>query len=179
MKQEIRSHVVGNVDFILAIQIEVENRHSQPLAVGDRDAHLFGDITKPPIAEIQEEPIIDRVIVSRPAITGDSTKAALLAILRRDIQVIHHEEIELVIVVDIQPDDARPPAIIPRTRFGSHIREGSVAEIVQQGAGPITGHIQVFKPIAIKIADGTALSITAGASGRDPRDLRKGLAPRL
>ena len=176
MKQIIRSHVVGHIDFVLPIQIEIEHGDPQPFPFRDRDTNLVAHFAEAPVAEIQERSIDDRFIVSRPAVTGNAIELAMLLVFQSDIQVSHDVQIEMPIVVEIQPDAARAPFVDPSARLDGHVVKGAVAEIAQQRAGPITGNIQVFKTIGIEIANGAALSVTHRACECRCRNLFEVLA---
>src|SRR5882672_367842 len=76
------------------------------------------------------------------------------------------KEIQLAVVVIIEPDGTGGPAGRPNTGFIRDIGEGAVAVVVIKNIAPVTGYVEIDPAIAIVITGGdTHAEGSAGHSG--------------
>ena len=79
--------------------------------------------------------------------------------LKRPLHVVSHEQVQLAIVVVVEPYGAAGKAAACQLCPSCHIGEAAVAEISEQVAGTYRGDVDVFFAIIVIIADGAAHAV--------------------
>ena len=83
-------------------------------------------------------------------------------VLGRPLDVIADEQVEIAILVVVEPSRAGGPVTLVRhSRLGCYIREGAVAVVVVEDGVAVTGHQHVGVTIVVEIPHGYALAVKA------------------
>ena len=70
---------------------------------------------------------------------------------RIPLDIVHYEQIELAIVVVIEPAAGDGPTVVPDAGFRSDVFEGSVAAIAEQETAPHAGNKQIGVSVVIEV----------------------------
>ena len=74
------------------------------------------------------------------------------------VQIIGDVEIEILVVIEVDPETAETPESVVDPRRCGRFLVGAVAVVVQQGIGAEITHVQIGKPVAVVIANSTAVA---------------------
>src|SRR5277367_1200659 len=80
-------------------------------------------------------------------------EGAVLIFLKRPLYVVSHEQVQLAVVVVVEPYGAARKAAACQLCPSCHIGEAAVAKIPEQVAGTYRGDIDVFFAVVVIVAD--------------------------
>src|SRR5690606_19113479 len=87
-----------------------------------------------------------------------------------EIAVVAHVEIEIAVEVDIAPRGTRTPETVETDRRTSHVDEGAIPLVFQQGIGADIGYHDVVEPVVVVVADRNPLAVATLDDLRGPGD---------
>ena len=109
--QEVADQIVGDVDVLIAVAIEVAERDAEPLAGGIGDASLLRHVGERAVAVVAIETVghavEDRRIAVHPV--AFLAHAAVGIVGKPEVQVVGDVEIEIAVAIEIEEPGAGAP----------------------------------------------------------------------
>src|ERR1035437_4711659 len=140
MKQEILGPVIGNVNVIPTVVVEVRRGYAHGAPYVGADARLFGHIRKGSVAVVVIQLVGFALVVQRPRIIVCRVVGAVLGI---EFDVAAHEQIDASVLVVVQPGGADGPAVYLDAGLRRHIGKVSVAVVVVEDRLAVAGDQQI------------------------------------
>ena len=159
--EEVVGGVVGDIDIDIAIDVEIGQKHSQPLAVAPQTGRSRG-IGKRAVAVAETDRVgqpLERP--RRTDVTDGRRRPAAGMVVERPVDVAGEIEIEDAIAVEIGPAGARAPTGV----FSGRRRrndERAVPHVAPELRHPIPGDEEILEAVVVVIADGDAVRIEGG-----------------
>ncbi len=128
---------VRHVELREAVAVEVAGRPAHPAGAAAAAAALGGGVGEGPVADVPEEHV-------RP-------------------EVVHDEQVRIVVVVVVDPDGLEPVAGLRDPHRRRHVREGAVAVVPVErvGGGGVVGHGDVEVAVVVVVRPGHAGTVPA------------------
>ena len=148
VKQEIFRAVVGNVDVVPAIVVEVRRRHSHGAAHIGADTRLVGYIRKCAVTVVVVELVGLSLVIQRSRIVVSSVVGAVFGI---ELDVPAYEQIDAAVLVVVEPRGTDGPAVHLDAGLRGHVGEVAVAVVVIEDGLAIAGDQQIDETIVVVI----------------------------
>jgi len=168
--EEVGHFVVGHENVHPAVVVVVGDSHTHPFSEGLVEAGLFRDVGESAVPVVSEQDVgqgFENVGGAVSAVSGLVHSAVVIAVLlERPLEVMGYKEIQLPVVVRIEPAGTglERMARHRNTGFRSHVREGAVAVVVVQDAVAVAGYVDIREAVVVVVAGGHALRVTFDAS---------------
>jgi len=149
--KEILDRVVALVDVDPAVVVEIRGDYGQALSLGVCYSRFFADVRERAVAVIVKEPARGAFEERRDAVSPFVVVAAENVLRGGPLDKIAYIDIELAVVVEIQPGGARAPALGVQSRLYSHVFEGAVTPVVVENHIVDSGDKQVGISVSVVI----------------------------
>ena len=140
VEEEVLRAVVGDVNVIPSVVVEIRRRHAHGAAHISADARLVGHIRKGSIAVIVIELIGFALVIQRSRIVGRRVEGAILGV---KLYIAAHKQIDTSILVVVQPGGADRPAVHLDAGLLGHIGKVAIAVVVIENRLSVAGHQQI------------------------------------
>ena len=146
MKEKIFRAVIGNVNVIPSVVVEVRRGHAHGAAHVSADARLLGHVRKGSVTVVVIELVGFALIIERPRVVVRRVKGAILGI---ELHVAAYEKIDASILVVIEPGGTDRPAVHIDPGLLGHIGEVAVAVVVIENRLAVSGDQQIDKAVVV------------------------------
>ena len=145
VEKKIRLSVVGHKDVCEVIVIVVRKRHAHATPHKFADAGLLRDILKGPVAAVMVERVGQPLEITRMDVGAQMAAgvSAVAVVIKRELCVVDHKEVEKTLIVVIEPARGHRPFIALDSGLCRHVLEHSVAEVVVKGVAENSRYEQV------------------------------------
>ncbi len=135
----------------------------------------LADIGEGAISIVAEQPARCGLVEVRNAVSVFAilAGAAILVLGLGELHELADKQVELPVIVIIEPDRARAPARSGDARPFGDIGERTVAVVVIENAAAVLRNVEVGKSISIVVPHGYALSVAPGCDARFFGDIGK------
>ena len=150
--------VVGHEDVGESVRIRIRHRDAHAFPDVRSDPSRAGHVGEPAAAVVAVEKIREPLVVGGRAVHSFAFRTADSVILRRPVQVAGHEQVEVRIVVVVQPGRPHRPQFLgagsdPRdTGPLRDVGERSVALVAIEDVPVHTGHVEVGRAIVVEVS---------------------------
>ena len=170
-EQEVGHRVVGHEHVETCIVIEVGKGDAHTFPDMRQQARVGRDILERPIAAVPIEAVRQALEDSRMAVDPDPASLVAAEGIRGGcpLHVVHHEKVEMAVVVVVEPAGGHGPLATRDARSLRRILEAAVAAIAQQLVLPHTGDEKVDITVVVVVARGGAHGISDAAHARGRR----------
>src|SRR5260221_188858 len=161
-EKKIGPGVVGDGDVGPAVAVEIGENDAHAFCFGLADAGGIADVGEGTVVIVVVELQFLAAIVAGIAVgaIAGTFLAAPEIVFGRPVDVIENDEIEIAVVVVIEPGGAGgPAAFVGDTSFCGDIGEGTVAVVVIKDGAVVAGDVEVGKAVVIVIGDGDSLAV--------------------
>src|SRR5580698_9242845 len=168
-EEEIGHRIVSDEEIHVSVIVDVGGDYAQPLAAKRTDPSLLADVGEMPSSVIAIQVALLGLEYPGRAVVGTSicgisnvSRAAAIRIRRPAdfqagiVEVLCNIQVQLAIIVVVEPNCAGRPSGFVDSALRSHIRKGAVAVVVIQYRRTITCKEQVRIAVPIVIADRNA-----------------------
>src|SRR5207247_2498796 len=160
-EEKVRHGVVGHKQVHPTVVVDIVRDNAPSLAGGFYDVGLARHFRKRAVAIIVEQPAWHGLVNARDAVIALAglVVPAEFVLGLVEIYKAADEQVELPVVVVVEPDGARCPARRSNASLFRYIGEGSVAVVAVEDAFAVLCEVNVRKPVAGLDPDGYALAI--------------------
>ena len=152
--------VVGNVDILPAVVVEVLADDPQPRGRHRRHPRPLAHVAERAIAVVMQQHIRDRRKRLRSAI--DRSPRVVIAVIELvEVQVPCDIQVQPAVTIVVKEHGGTRPAVYGDARRVGDVLERPVSAIAVQPVPPIVGHIHVQITVVVDIADGDAHPVPA------------------
>ena len=148
VKQEVFRAVVGHVDVVPAVVVEVCRRHSHGAAHISGDAGLFADIGEGAVTVVVVELVGLALVIQRSRIVVRRVVGAVFGI---ELDVAAHEEIDAAVLVVVEPRGTDGPAVHLDAGLRGRVGEVAVAVVVIENGLAVAGDQQIDEAVIVVV----------------------------
>src|SRR6185369_13396460 len=138
------------------------------LAQHIRNAGFAADIGERSVAIIVEQPAPRRLVCGGHAIKPVSRARVSTKLILRFVEINEaaNKQIQLAVVVVVEPDGARCPAWCRDTCFLRNVGKSPVLIVAVKNASSVLSDVEIGPAVAVVVADGHAHAVSAAANSR-------------
>lgn len=151
--------------------IQIGGNNSEPPAFRSLQALSVRQFTETAVTQVQVEPVRLGRISQRAAARLNAFVARLINGLAA--KIVHRIKIRPAVLIQIGQHAARSPAARPGSRCGGHIGKRAVAVVVIELVAADVSHVQIGKPVIVKVAGRHPLTVADVPQSRRLRHVRK------
>ena len=156
VEEKVLRAIVGNVDVVPAVIVEIRRRHAHRAPHIGADPRLVAHIGKRSVAVVVIELVRLALVVQRPRII---VRRVICAILGIELDVAADKQINAAVLVVIEPSGTDGPAVnIDACLFG-YIGKVTIAVVVIEDRFSVAGDQQIDKAIIVVIGSGHGHSV--------------------
>src|SRR5258708_6790522 len=162
-EKEICDRVVGDEEIHPTVVVHVRGNHAPGFTERFADAGFLSDVGKGAIAIVVKEPAFCRLVDARNAVVAFAFALVSAKFIFRFIEIdkAANEQVQLAVIVVVEPDRAGGPAGSGDSGLLSHIGERAITIVVVQDAAAVLRDVQIWKAVAIVICDSDAHAVAA------------------
>ena len=148
VKEEVLRAIVGHVDVVPAVVVEIRRRHAHGAAHESADARLVRNVRKCSIAVVVIQLVGLALVIQRPRII---VRGIIRAILGIELHIAADKQVHAAVLVVVQPGGADGPSVHLDARLLRHVGEVPVAVVVIQNGLAVPRHQQIDEPVVVKV----------------------------
>ena len=146
VKEKVLRAVVGDINVVPPIVIEIRSRHTHRSAHISANARLVGYVRERAVAVVVEELVGLALVIQRSRIIGRRIKCAIGWI---ELDVTAHEQIDATVLVVIQPGRTDRPAVHIDAGLLGHVGKVPIAVVVIENRFAVSGDQQIDKAVVV------------------------------
>ena len=179
LEQVVSRGVVGHVQVLIPVPVQIQPEDSQTLAVAGLlpQAGAPGHVDEGASSQVPVEDVAHSVKTMGVAVDGDLPEIARFMVLKGELQVVGQVEVEQTVPVVIGEGGAGPPSGIRDPRSPAHVLEGAVPLVPVEHVGAHVGDVDVHAAIVVVVAERAPHAVGRVPGSRLPGDVGEGPVP--
>jgi hypothetical protein len=151
VEEKTGTGIVGNVYVAPSIVVVVAEDNPKPISRNRADARLKGVVGEGPVAFITVEDIVHGAVNVGMTVRHELVETTVLVVLRGEIHVARHEEINIAIIIDICEGAAGAPHSSGYAGPGRNVSKAVLARVVIEPVATDAGDIQISPSVVVVV----------------------------
>ena len=153
--------IVGHVEVHQSVTVVIPGGDPETVPEGCVQTCLPTDVGESTVSVVAVQGVarVGLIVVGTAVISKPPRGNTVQFMLRRPVDVVNDEKVEIAVIVIVDKSTAGSPGGIPDSGCFSGVGKGSLAVILVEHVGSQVGHVQVDVAVIVIVAAGTAHAV--------------------